>query len=76
MDQLRERSSGTKFDTIPRQTFKVFETVLPPVNVTVSFECTANPTMELILNYLHESRALAAQAEWVAAEADYWQVLR
>ncbi len=63
MDQLRKRSPGTKFDTIPHQTFKVVETVLQPENVTKAFEYTVNPIMERILNNLRESRAITAKRD-------------
>ena len=60
VDELQSRTHGTIFDTITRQTFKIVDMVLPPVNVTEAFECTVNPIMERILNNLHESQTLAA----------------
>ena len=63
VDELQSRTHGTIFDTITRQTFKIIDMVLPPVNVTEAFECTVNPIMGHILNNLNESRTLAAQRD-------------
>ena len=63
VDELRSRTHGTIFDTITRQTFKIVEMILPPVNVAKAFEYTVNPIMRRILNNLHESRTLAAQRD-------------
>ena len=60
VDELQSRTHGTIFDTITRQTFKIVDMVLPPVNVTEAFECTVNPIMKRILNNLHESQTLTA----------------
>ena len=60
VDELQSRTHGTIFDTITRQTFKIVDMVLPPVNVAEAFECTVNSIMERILNNLHESHSLAA----------------
>ncbi len=63
VDELQSRTHGTIFDTITRQTFKIVDMVLPPVNVTEAFECTVNPIMKRILNNLHESQTLTAQRD-------------
>ncbi len=63
VDELQSRTHGTIFDTITRQTFKIVDMVLPPVNVTEAFECTINPIMERILNNLHESQTLTVQRD-------------
>ena len=63
VDELQSRTHGTIFDTITRQTFKIVDMVLPPVNVAEAFERTVNPIMEHILNNLNESRTLAAQRD-------------
>ena len=63
VDELQSRTHGTIFDTITRQTFKIVDMVLPPVNVTEAFECTVNPIMGRILNNLHESQALTDQRD-------------
>ena len=60
VDELQSRTHGTIFDTITRQTFKIIDMILPPVNVPEAFECTVNPIMGHILNNLNESRTLAA----------------
>ena len=61
VDELQSRTHGTIFDTITRQTFKIVDMVLPPVNVTEVFEYTVNPIMKRILNNLHESQTLTVQ---------------
>lgn len=63
VDDLQNRTHGTIFDTITRQTFKIVDMVLPPVNVAEAFERTVNPFMGRILNHLHASRTLAAQRD-------------
>lgn len=63
VDELQNRTHGTIFDTITRQTFKIVDMVLPPANVAEAFEYTVNPIMRRILNNLHESRTLAAQRD-------------
>ena len=63
VDELQSRTHGTIFDTITRQTFKIVDMVLPPVNVTEAFECTVNPIMERILNNLYESQTLTVQRD-------------
>ena len=63
VDELQVRTHGTIFDTITRQTFKLVEMALPPVNVAEAFEYTVNPIMGRILNNLRESRTLAAQRD-------------
>lgn len=60
VDELQNRTHGTIFDTITRQTFKIVDMVLPPVNIAEAFERTVNPIMGRILNHLHASRTLAA----------------
>ena len=63
VDELQNRTHGTVFDTITRQTFKIVDMVFPSVDVTEVFESTVNPIMERILKNLHESLALAAQRD-------------
>ena len=63
VDELQSRTHGTIFDTITRQTFKIVDMVLPPVNVSEAFECTVNPIMKRILNNLHESQTLTVQRD-------------
>ena len=63
VDELQNRTHGTIFDTITRQTFKIVAMVLPPVNVAEAFEHTVNSIMGRILNNLHQSHTLAAQRD-------------
>ena len=63
VDELQNRTHGTVFDTITRQTFKFVDMVFPSVNVAEAFECTVNPIMARILNNLQESRAITAQRD-------------
>ena len=63
VNALQQRSHGTVFDTVTRQTFKVVETVLPPINHARAFESTLKPLMGRILTNLSESRSLAAQRD-------------
>ncbi len=59
VDELQQRTHGTIFDTITRQTFKLVATTLPPVSLAGEFEKTTLPTMNRILVNLHESQRLA-----------------
>ena len=63
VDELQQRTHGTIFDTITRQTFKLVETVLPPVEHANMFESTVKPVMGRILSNLQESRSIAAQRD-------------
>ncbi len=63
VDELQQRTHGTVFDTITRQTFKFVETVMPPAKLAKAFESTVKPIMRCILKNLHESRALATQRD-------------
>ena len=63
VDELQQRTHGTIFDTITRQTFKLVETAIPPVASAKTFESLAGSLMERILKNLHESRALAVQRD-------------
>ena len=63
VDELQQRTHGTIFDTITRQTFNLVETVLPPVEHAKMFESTVKPAMGRILSNLQESRGLAVQRD-------------
>ena len=63
VDELQQRTHGTIFDTITRQTFTFVETVLPPAEHAIVFEATVKPLMRRILGSLHDSRGLAAQRD-------------
>ena len=60
VDELQRRTHGTIFDTITRQTFKLVETTLVPVEVTRAFEVVVTPVMERILKNLDASGKVAA----------------
>ncbi|MDE2997755.1 MAG: restriction endonuclease subunit S [Gemmatimonadota bacterium] len=63
VDELQQRTHGTVFDTITRQTFKFIEKAMPPAKLANAFESTAKPVMRRILNNLHESQTLAAKRD-------------
>lgn len=57
---LQQRTHGSVFDTITRDTLASVEVVLPPSKIIEKFEVTVAPVMEHILNNLWQSRTLAA----------------
>ena len=63
VDELQRRTHGTIFDTITRQTFKLVETALVPVEMAQVFEAMVKPVMARILNNLDESRKHVALRE-------------
>ncbi len=63
VSDLRARTHGTVFDTITRETFKIAETLMAPLDVAEAFESVVKPTMKRILENLNESRALAVQRD-------------
>ena len=63
IDELQQRTHGTIFDTITRQTFKLVETVLPPVEYANMFESAVKPVTDRILGNLQESRTLTTQRD-------------
>ena len=60
VDELQQRTHGTIFDTITRQTFKLVDSVLPPLQLVGEFEKAVLPIMSNILSNLHQSQTLAA----------------
>ena len=60
VDELQRRTHGTIFDTITRQTFKLVDSIIPPVELAGEFEKTILPVMTRILGNLHDSGSLAA----------------
>ena len=60
VDELQQRTHGTIFDTITRQTFKLIDAIIPPPKLADKFETVVQPMMSHILSNLHESRALTA----------------
>ena len=63
VSDLQARTHGTIFDTIIRETFKIADTVLVPIDAAGAFESVVNPLMKRILGNLNESRSLAAQRD-------------
>ena len=63
VDELQYRTHGTIFDTITRQTFKVVETVVVPLNMAHAFESMVSSLMDRMLSNLRESHAIAAQRD-------------
>ena len=63
VDVLRQQTHGTIFDTITRQTFKLIEAVIPPVESAVAFETVVKSHMERILMNLRESQSLKNQRD-------------
>ena len=61
--ELQRRTHGTIFDTITRQTFRLVETALVPVEVAQAFEAMVKPVMARILKNLDESRKHVALRE-------------
>lgn len=59
LEDLQRRTHGTIFDTITRQTFKVVEITLVPVDLAHVFEATVGPIMVRILENLKESQSLS-----------------
>lgn len=58
--QLQQRTHGTVFDTITRQTFETLDCIFPPPKLTAAFDLAVEPLLEQIRANLHQSRTLAA----------------
>ncbi len=56
---LQQRTHGTVFDTITRQTFETLDCVFPPANLTQEFDRTVTPLLVQLRANLHQSRTLA-----------------
>jgi type I restriction enzyme S subunit len=56
---LQQRTHGTVFDTITRQTFETLDCIFPPANLTAAFDRTVAPLLAQIRANLHQSRTLA-----------------
>jgi type I restriction enzyme S subunit len=56
---LQQRTHGTVFDTITRQTFETQNCVFPPREITVAFDKAVTPILSKIRTNLHQSRTLA-----------------
>ena len=57
--ELQQRTHGTVFDTITRQTFETLDCIFPPANLTAAFDRTVEPLLSQIRANLHQSRTLA-----------------
>ena len=57
--ELQQRTHGTVFDTITRQTFETLDCIFPPANLTGAFDRTVGPLLSKIRANLKESRTLA-----------------
>jgi type I restriction enzyme S subunit len=58
VEQLKQQSYGTIFDTITTKTFQSAQCVQPPQEVIRKFESQVTPLMNMILNNQEESRTL------------------
>jgi type I restriction enzyme, S subunit len=56
---LQQRTHGTVFDTITRQTFKTLDCIFPPAPMTQAFDRTVAPLLVQIRANLHQSHTLA-----------------
>ena len=56
---LQQRTHGTVFDTITRQTFETLDCIFPPAPLTQAFDRTVTPLLAQIRANLHQSRTLA-----------------
>ena len=56
---LQQRTHGTVFDTITRQTFETLDCIFPPAPLTQSFDRTVAPLLVQVRTNLHQSRTLA-----------------
>jgi type I restriction enzyme S subunit len=56
---LQQRTHGTVFDTITRQTFETLDCIFPPAKLTVEFDRTVAPLLARIRANLHQSGNLA-----------------
>ncbi len=56
---LQQRTHGTVFDTITRQTFETLDCIFPPAPLTQAFDRTVAPLLVQIRASLYQSRTLA-----------------
>ena len=68
VNELQQRTHGTIFDTITRQTFKLIDAIILPPKLADKFEIVVQPIMSHILSNLHESRALTALRDTLLPE--------
>jgi type I restriction enzyme S subunit len=60
VQDLQQRSHGTVFETITRQTFETTDVVLPSVKAALAFDETASLFLQPVRSNLRESQALGA----------------
>jgi len=60
VDELAQSTHGTVFDTITRQTFGIIDCLVPPPELTQSFDVLAKPLLQRILANLFASRTLGS----------------
>jgi type I restriction enzyme S subunit len=58
-NELQQRTHGTVFDTITRQTFETLDCCFPPANLTAAFDRAVEPLLYQIRANLHQSRTLS-----------------
>jgi type I restriction enzyme S subunit len=58
--ELQQRTHGTVFDTITRQTFETLDCIFPPAALTQAFDKNVAPLLAQIRANLHQSRTLAS----------------
>ena len=56
---LQQRTHGTVFDTITRQTFETLDCIFPPAALTQAFDRTVAPLLTQVCANLQQSRSLA-----------------
>ena len=57
--QLQQRTHGTVFDTITRQTFETLDCIFPPENLANAFDRVVAPLLAQIRANLHQSSTIA-----------------
>lgn len=56
---LQQRTHGTVFDTITRQTFETLDCIFPPANLAAAFDQAVAPLLAQIRTNIHQSCTLA-----------------
>lgn len=56
---LQQRTHGTVFDTITRQTFETLDCIFPPAKLTQEFDLIVTPLLAQLRANLYQSRTLA-----------------
>jgi len=60
VEQLKQQSYGTIFDTITTKTFQSAQCIQPPKEIINEFEKQVTPMMDAVLNHQKQSRTLAS----------------